>query len=231
MPPLAQTLRSTSPKGFEAVENKPMSAPVVVPGHTLGGNPYIRCPLPPFNAGPDTLRQFNENGKTPTRRVIPLPESTMNGGGGSVSNTTIIQQGGSGSSTAPKLISASVAIAVPPLAPGEAFMAFAAAAKSYQLLQLSSTEALEVRLYADAATQGADTPRDTDTAVPYEVVPGVITDVVFDTAPYVWNWQNRIGANADGPQTLNLYISVINPSDLTGTSNAVVTVTFLPLES
>jgi hypothetical protein len=232
MPPLNQMIRSDSPKGFAAVEQSP-ETPVNQPGRALGGNPYIRCPLPPFNATVDTMRQFNEGGKIPTRRVIPLPISTAVGGGGSVTNTTVINQGGGGSGTATptKLVSATVTLNVPALTPGGIFTATVTMAKSFQLLQLISSAPLEIRVYGDALTQGSDVPRSTDTAVPFEIVPGIITDVVFDTAPFQWNWQNRIGANADAVQNTNIYVTVINPSQIVGAAAAIISIQYLPLES
>jgi len=227
-------IRRESPKGFAAVENSPESVQVNQPGRALGGNPYIRCPLPPFNATSDTLRQFNEGGKIPTRRVIPLPVSTTSGGGGSVTNTTVISQGGgSGGSTVvqTKLVSATVTLNAPALTPGGIFTATVTMAKSFQLLQLTASAPLEIRMYGDAITQGGDVPRATDTAVPFEIVSGVITDVVFDTAPFIWSWQNRIGANADPVQNTNIYVTVINPSQIVGSASAAISIQYLPLES
>lgn len=234
MPPLSQMIRRDSPKGFAAVENSPDTTPVNQPGRGPGGNAFIRCPLPPFNATVDTLRQFNENGKIPTRRVIPLPVSAFSGGSGNVTNTTVINQGGgsSGGTTVPtKLVSAAVTLNVPALTPGGIFTATVTMAKSFQLLQLTSSAPLEIRIYGDAITQGGDVPRATDTAVPFETVPGVITDVVFDTAPFQWNWQNRIGANADPVQNTNIYVTVVNPSQIVGSASAILSIQFLPLES
>jgi hypothetical protein len=236
MPPLNQMIRSESPKGFAAVENPPDAASVSQPGRALGGNPYIRCPLPPFNATSDTLRQFNENGKIPTRRVIPLPISVAAGGGGSVTNVSVTNQGGGGSSggstiVQTKLVSATATLNVPSLTPGATFTATVTMAKSFQLLQLSASGPLEIRLYGDATTQAADLVRLTDSAVPFEILPGVITDVVFDTAPFTWNWQNRMGANADPVQSTTIYVTVVNPSQVIGAPSAIISIQYLPLES
>ena len=235
MPPLNQMIRSSSPPGFAAVENTP-EAQVNQPGRPLGGNPYIRCPLPPFNATSDTLRQFNENGKVPTRRVIPLPVATVVGGGNNITNTSVISQGGGGSGggsvvVPTKLVSATLTLNIPALTPGGIFLATVTMAKSFQLLQLTSSAPLEIRMYGDAITQGGDVPRATDTAVPFETVPGIITDIVFDTAPFVWSWQNRIGANADPVQNTNIYVTVINPSQIVGSASAILSIQYLPLES
>ena len=235
MPPLNQMIRSSSPPGFAAVENTP-ETPVNQPGAALGGNPYIRCPLPPFNATVDTMRQFNEGGKIPTRRVIPLPVATVVGGGNNITNTSVISQGdggsGGGSVVVPtKLVSATLTLNIPALTPGGIFLATVTMAKSFQLLQLTSSAPLEIRMYGDAITQGGDVPRATDTAVPFETVPGIITDIVFDTAPFVWSWQNRIGANADPVQNTNIYVTVINPSQIVGSASAILSIQYLPLES
>jgi hypothetical protein len=233
MPPLKQMLRpgGETLQGFAAAENPPKSPPSVPNTVTSGANPYIRCPIPPLNIDPDTLRQFNQNGKTPTRRVIPLPISTV-GGGGSVTNTTVINEGSSSSgSSTTKLVSASVALSVPSLTPGQVFVATVTMAKSFQLLQITSTQAVEVRVYSNSSAQSSDRVRITDAPVPFEVFPGIITDIVFDTAPYIWNWQNRIGANASSPQTTSIYVTVINPSQLTGVPAATISIQYLPLES
>lgn len=231
MPPLKATIRSTPPQGFIDDENKPEAMPSSVAGtRPLGGNPYIRCPLPPFNAGPDTLRQFNEDGKIPTRRVIPLPVQTGAGGTTNVTNnTTVIQQGssGGGSSTSTTLVSKQATILIPSLGPGGVFTGTLQMSKAFKLQQLSATVPVEVRLYGDPGTQGSDAVRASDTAVPFEITPGIITDVIFDTVPYVWSWQNRTGNNADSPQTSNVYITVINPSTDTATGAGSVTVQFL----
>jgi len=234
MPPLKSMIRpgGGTLDGFTAVENPAKNQMTMPTMMTSGTNPYIRCPIPPINIDPDTLRQFNQNGKTPTRRVLPLPISTVVGAGGVTNNTTAVNQGSdSGGGSSGKLVSASASISVPSLIPGQTFTATVGLAKSFQLLSLNSTQAVEVRLYSSSAAQSADLVRITDAAVPFEVFPGIITDIVFDTAPYVWNWQNRIGANADSPQTTNLYVTVINPSQLTGVPASLIGVTYLPLES
>lgn len=236
MPPLSQMIRSSSPPGFGPAEDNAEAPPVQVdPGRPLGGNPYLRCPLPPFNAGVDTLRQFNEGGKVPTRRVIPLPIATQVGGGTTINNTEVTNQGGSGGggggTTPATLTSLTVTQNVPALAPGATYRATLIMAKSFQLLLVTSTQAVEIRLYGDSITQGGDIARVTDTAVPFEVVPGIITDVVFDVAPFIWRWQNRIGANADSVQTKNIYLTVVNPSQIIGTPATTISIQYLPLES
>jgi hypothetical protein len=84
-------------------------------------------------------------------------------------------------------------------------------------------------MYGTALAQTIDGARPADTAPPFEVTQGLITDVIFDTAPFQWNWQNRIGANADNPQTKTVYVSVIN-NTASGVGASTVSLTYLPLE-
>jgi hypothetical protein len=86
-------------------------------------------------------------------------------------------------------------------------------------------------MYGTALSQSIDSPRASDTAVPFEVSAGVIVDVIFDTAPYNWAFQNILGANADSPQSTTVYITVVNPSTSTGVGTTLVTFQFLPLET
>lgn len=233
MPPLSAMLtpKGTTLAGYQSAEKDQIPPPMEPPGK-LGANKYIRSPLPPFSATTDTLRQFNEDGHTPTRRVIPLPNVPVGTGGTTINNTVVTNNGGgSGGSTQTKLTAQTAVVNVPVLAPGEIFQTTIQMAKSFQLLSLSSTNPVEVRIYGNGLVQAADVVRLTDTAVPFEVVSNILTDVVFDTSPFFWNWQNRIGANADDPQSLNIYVSVINPDPTTGQPATVVTITFLPLES
>lgn len=230
MPPLKDTLRNASPKGFVAVDN-PQSpkAPEQQPGAALTGNPFIRCPLPPLNANSDTLRQFNEDGKIPARRVIPLPVSTGSGGSSTTINNTTVYSSGSGGGSTPStpLTSQTVTVNIPSLTAGATYTALVVMAKSFQLLSMTSSNPIEARIYGDPTTQIIDIGRLTDTPPPFETTPGLITDVVLDTSPYQWNWQNRIGANASSPQTTTIYMTFVGVSGIPG---ATVTVTFLPLE-
>jgi len=237
MPPLSKMIRpadSGALPGFEPATQQPVP---IMPESILGANRYLRTSLPPFNAGPDTLRQFNENGKTPTKRVIPLPIQTQAGGTTTINNnTTVISTGstsssGSGGSTVTKLSAATAILSIPSLLPGATFISTIIMAKSFQLLQLQASQAVEVRLYGDSATQNADLVRITDAPVPFQVVPGLITDIVFDSAPYLWNWQDRIGANADSPQSTTIYVTIINPSQVTALLASQITIQYLPLES
>lgn len=233
MPPLRDTVRGSSPTGFEPVENppNPLVPDTKSPGQALGGNPYLRSTLPPFNASSDTLRQFNESGKTPTRRVIPLPAAVTSGAGGSVTYNTVVSSSSSGSvtPTVAALSVASAAVNVPSLDPSSSWTGTIVLAKAVQLQGLTSTSPLEVRLYADADTQGFDISRASDNAPAFEITGGLITDVIFDTVPYSWSWQNRTAFNPAG--TTTYYVTVVNPSTVTATTPAVVTISYLIMEN
>ena len=232
MPSLKDMLSVKSMSGFAPAENAPkISPPTVMSGANPGINPYRRCPLPPFSATPDTLRQFDETGKVPARRVIPLPFQTAGSGGGVTNNiTNVTSTGGGGGGSTTSLASASVAFSVPALSPGQAYTATVQIAKSFQLLLLTVSNPVNVRLYGTALAQIIDVSRLTDTAPPFEVTSGLITDIAFDTSPFQWSWQNRIAANADAPQSKTVYITVINYG-LTGLGATTGSLTFLPLES
>jgi hypothetical protein len=231
MPPLKTRLRSMSPEGYAAQEQLPASTPAPPePGRVLGANAFIRCPLPPFNVSPDTLRQFNENGKIPARRVIPLPVASQAGGNATIiNNTEVTSTSSSASGNAAVVIAAkTVTLNLNPLAPGNAVAATLTVSAVAVLMIVGSSDLCEIRIYGDPVSQSIDVSRLTDTAPAFETTAGLVTDVVLDTTPLQWNWQNRIYVNQDSPATSNLYVTVINPTLNTVTPS--ITITYLPLE-
>ena len=238
MPPLSTLLKTQSLPGFEGVENSPKTPPAMTPaqeGRGIGLNPYLRCPLPPFSTTVDTIRQWNMTGKNPVMRVIPLP--TQQGTGGGVNNnisnvTTTTSGGGAVTPTTPtQILPLTAFFNVPALGPAGTYTTILKLTQSFQLLQLNPTQPLEIRMYSNPTTQTQDIARPTDYAVNFDAIEGFITDVTFDTVPYSYEWQNRVGANADTPQTVNVYITVVNPSQTTGVNAATVTVIYVPLET
>lgn len=231
MPPLSQTLRRESPKGYAAMEELPASTPSPQrePGVAMRGNAFIRCPLPPFNATTDTLRQFNESGKVPARRVIPLPPQVGQAGALTVVNNTSVSQSG-GSSSSGNVVTLpvkTVTIDAPTLLAGESTVVSVTANKIAVLISVGASDLCEIRIYGDPLSQSSDLPRLTDSAVPFETL-GVVTDVVLDTDPLQFNWQNRLFVNQDSPQTDTFYVTILNPTDSAVTPS--VTITYLPLE-
>lgn len=234
MPPLSTMLKTQSLPGFVGVENPPTlpSLPPEEEGFML--NPYLRCPLPPFSTTVDTIRQWNMTGKTPVMRVIPLPTQQGAGGGATTVNNTTTTSSGGGTVTpaAPTTILPVTAFFnFPAMGPAGTFTIVLKMIQSFQLLQLISTQPIEVRMYSNTATQTQDIARPTDFAVTFDAIEGFITDVTFDTPPFSYEWQNRVGANADTPQTVNAYITVVNPSQIAGVNAGTVTVIYAPLES
>ncbi len=73
-----------------------------------------------------------------------------------------------------------------------------------------------------------DAARALDAPLPAELQNGLLSDIVLDTAPYTWTWQNRVGANADNPQSDNIYIAITNLS--LSYASPTVTSKFMPLE-
>jgi hypothetical protein len=159
--------------------------------------------------------------------LLPLPLTNQGG-------TTVIQSSGavtasSGTSTA-TLSAKSITLSTGVLAPGAPFFGAVLMAKSFQLLQVFANAKCEVRLYGTSVSQGFDAARTTDEPVPPETVPNIISSVALDQTPYQWYWQNRIGANADSPQSKTIYVTVKNIS-ATDAASLTVTISFLPLES
>lgn len=229
MPPLSK--RTTSPKGYAAQEFSESLPTLKNPGRALGANPFIRCPLPPFNVSPDTLRQFEENGKVPTRRVIPLPAVTAASSGNTIVNNNVTVSGSSSSSggtTSVTLQANTVSVDIPSLEAGAAATVTVNMATVAVLMILGASDQCEVRIYGDPLSQAIDVSRATDNSPAFESTTGLVSDVVFDTTPYIWNWQNRVFVNQDSPTTSNLYLTVINPTS--GIVTPSVTITYLALE-
>lgn len=229
MPPLSEIL-GKSMKGFAPIEQAPpIPAPVSLPGQTTRkSNPSIRSPLPPINANPDDLRQFEDgNSSIPRRRVLPLPVN--NGlGGTTINNTSVLSESGS-SSSASSLSAKTVSYKTALLNSGQTSSSVITMAKSFQLISCVANAECDMRLYGSAAAQAADSARQTDAPLAAELLNNLVTNVVFDTAPFSWQWQNRVGVNSNNPQTTSVYITVVN----TAAAQAVIQITFtyLPLES
>jgi len=228
-------IKSTSPAGYAEASPSPPNPAVYRETKGAGLNPYIRCPLPPFNTSADVLRQYDESGKVPTRRVIPLPVQIPTGTGTTKTITNVLvtaaqtASGTSSTSSGTTLAPMTLTVAVPALAPGQIASRAVAAAKSFQLMKVTASAAVEVRLYGSTTAQTIDLARATDQPVAFEVVQNVITCVVFDTPPYSWDFQNRAGKNSDSTPSSTLYVNVANPSPQIGVSSSTVTIIIVPL--
>jgi hypothetical protein len=174
-------------------------------------------------------------GKNPVMRVIPLPAQQGAGGGVNTNVTNVTEAPGGGGTVTPatptQILPLTAFFNVPALGPAGTYTTILKLTQSFQLLQLNPTQPLEIRMYSNPTTQTQDIARPTDYAVNFDAIEGFITDVTFDTVPYSYEWQNRVGANADTPQTVNVYITVVNPSQTTGVNAATVAVIYVPLET
>jgi hypothetical protein len=87
----------------------------------------------------------------------------------------------------------------------------------------------EVRIYGTAIAQAADFSRAAYAPLAAELNNNMVTDVVLDTAPYVWYWQNRVGCNSQTPQANIAYLTVFNG----GAAPQSIQISFvvLPLET
>lgn len=235
MPSLSTMLQTQSLPGFAGVENPPTLPSLPPEEEGLGMNPYLRCPLPPFSTTSDTLRQWNFTGKTPVMRVIPLPTQQGAGGGASTNVTNVTETGsaasGGTSPTPTALLPLTAVFNFPALSPQQTFTGVVKLQESFQLIQLRATQPVEVRTYSTALGQIIDITRLTDAPIPFSTIEGLITDVVLDVTPLLWEWQNRIGANGDDPQSTSVYITVVNPSATTGVVGGTVLILYLPLET
>ena len=207
-------------------------------------NPFLRCPLPPIAVTPDSLRQYYSGGQIPQFRIL-TPTDSASGVGRSGGGTVIIHQSvsstvgstpsasGSGSTGtgagSTGLVAAGVSLTTPSLGVGATFMSSVQMSKSFQLLILTADKPCRVEIYGTASAQNSDLGRGLDIAPLPGTQQDLITDVVLDTLPYRWSWQNRVGANGNNPQDATVYITVTNE----GVSTDVITISvvFVALES
>lgn len=200
-----------------------------------GRNNMIRCPVPPlWQDSSDSQRQFYIAGKVPQMRFMTpnpsSPNSALTGNGGSV----VIENGGSGgnsggASTTATVAAAQSVITTPVLSPNAKFTGVLSVSKSFQLLSIAAGSPSRVQFYGTANAQSSDMSRGLDSPPPAGVAQNIITDVVLDTAPYQWSFQNRVGSNADQPQKTAMYVTITN---LDSMSDAItLTLQYVPLES
>lgn len=197
-----------------------------------GFSSFLRCPLPPiWQTTPDSLRQFYRNGNVPQTRLFnPQPVPIVTSGGTSITNVGVISGGGSsggggsGGSTA-SITQASVR--TPSVGPGNRFTGTITLSKAFQLINITSSSVCRVELYGTALAQSGDMGRQLDVPPPAGSTQNIITDVVLDTVPLSWAFQDRGGSNGDTPQSNTIYISITN---LDSTSDIItVTITYAAL--
>jgi hypothetical protein len=198
-----------------------------------GLNAMIRCPLPPiFQASPDSLRQFYVGGQVPQARLLSPASSAVTAPTyGTTSNTTAVflNPTGSGSSTTSTVTAQQAVIRTPVLNHNGVFTGVISISKGFQLLNLSVGSPCRIQLYGTSTSQSLDRSRAIDTPPPAGTAQNIICDVVLDTTPYQWTFQNRVGANGDSPQKPSVYVTLTN---LDVTSDVItLTLSYVPLES
>jgi hypothetical protein len=200
-------------------------------------NPFLRCPLPPIAVTPDSLRQYYSGGQIPQFRILTPADSSSGAGksGGttiinnSVSSTAGATSSGTGTTPTTGTPASSVYLTTASLAVGSSFVSSVQMSKSFQLLMVTADNPCRIEVYGTALAQTLDAGRGIDIATLPGTQQDVITDVVLDTLPYRWSWQNRVGANADNPQSTTIYITVTNES--AGNTAITISLVFVPLES
>jgi hypothetical protein len=192
-------------------------------------NPMMRFAspyLPGIFPSSDSLVGYHIGGKAPQYR-IPVPAQAPAQGAGSTSTTTTIVTSSSSTTNNPAT-SQTVSISTATISPGTTYTGIITMAKAFVLLTVSLSAAARIELYSTLAAQTSDLHRPSTVGPGFGVEQGIITDIVLDTAPYVWQAVNVIGANADTPQSQNIYISVTN---LSAASQAyVVSIQYVPVQ-
>jgi hypothetical protein len=228
MPSLADSLKTPEQlkdMGYELTEPS-KSEPSYTPSNDLdpGLNVFIRCPLPQVWSAPtDSLRQFYQGYKVPQIRVF-TPTTISSQSGGNVTNITNVSGSSSsgGTSTSTALAITNTSVKTPLIVSGNKFSGSFTLSKAFELLSVTATSACRIQLYGTALAQSADAFRLLDVSPPAGTGQNIICDVVLDTSPYLWSFQNREGANADNPVSSTVYITVTNLDTLSD----IITLTF-----
>lgn len=223
MPSLSDSIVSQqqlSEMGYRPVEpsEKPYSASTPSTNYQPGLNAFLRCPLPPiWQTTSDTLRQFYQNNQVPQVRLFNPPTDHFSGG--NVTNNTFVtsssSSGGSGGSSVATLAIASTSLKTSAINAGAKFVSSFSLSKAFELLSLTASSPCRIQLYGTQAAQIADSTRALDVSPPAGTAQNIICDVVLDTTPLIWSFQNREGANGDNPVTSKVYITVTNLDLLT----------------
>ena len=192
-------------------------------------NPFLRCPLPPvWQTTPDSLRQFFQGFRVPQTRLFN-PQSNTNGGGTVTVNqfANSSSESSGGSSTSVVIAATQVSINTTSISPNSTFTGVLKLSRSFQLLGVTSNYASRIQLYGTALEQLADSYRGLDVPPPAGTIQNIICDVVLDTNPYQWSFQDRVGSNADTTPSSNVYITITNLDAATGV--LTVNILYVPI--
>ena len=226
MPSLKDAIANAKLPNYIPAPAAPTAVSVQPPPASTNSN--MRFILPPFNADPDSVRQFESN--SPKIRIWPRPQQT--GGPSNITNTaTATAVSSSSSSSATVTLLPKTAVFTTNLLPaGSSYQTSLQFSKSFQLITVTANTPCEVRIYGTQQAQAFDAPRPTGNPVPPEISQNILTCVTLSTSPFLWGWQDRCGANQDIPQSSTIYVTVFNVVP-TSAAPATVSITFLPLET
>jgi hypothetical protein len=200
-----------------------------------GFSSFMRCPLPPFwSTSPDSLRMFYTGGIVPQNRLFNPTAPVIGATGTTTENVSVSSSGssGSGGSSGGNTPSTSVlqtAIMTPNLQPNGQFVSSITMSRVFGLVNVSANAACRVQFYGSASAQSSDLYRPLDVAPPAGSTVNLISDVILDTAPYVWQFQDRLGSNQDNPRMPVAYITVTNIGSMV--SSITATITYAPIVS
>ncbi len=241
MATLNEATRLNNLEGYEQIApSAPKPAPPVFDLQPTF-NPYMRSPYPISGSNPDGLRQFYQ-GTIPQNRLLPiLPAPTNNTGAVStITNVQSVVAGGTASGNTGSTVTLSdlqvshilpqsTSITTPVLGPGSRFSSGMLISRSFQLLKLTTSDMCRVTLYGTAAACLSDAGRGLDVAPLAGTTQNIISDIILDTAPFTWAYQDQVGCNGDSPQNQLVYIAV---TDI-GASSVSITVTlqYVPIEA
>ena len=209
-------------------------APDMSGSQALLRNPFSRCPLPPTNNSPDSLRQWGQGDEVPRWRTF-MPQATDNNSGGVSSSSGVVissstsgggSSGGGGSSTPAKAQNASLKTIS--LGPSQTYLTVVTLAKAFQLLSVTANGPARVELYGTKTAQLVDQSRGVQTA-PNSSTAGLILDLVLLSPVLSWSCLDTVGANQDGTQSTTIYATITNLSDSVQTYT--VSFVYVPLES
>jgi len=214
-------------------DQKPPAAQSDTRVNSLLKSPYARCPLPASNNSADSLRQWGQGTEVPKFRT-QTPQTNTKGGG---SGTTIVNvgtinasSGGGGTTpTTPTLPTAqNASVTTPTLAPGQTWTGTLQMAKSFIIVQVTTSAFARVELYGSKIAQTLDLSRPV-TQAPKNTTSGLILDVALLTAK-TWQVLDCVGANDDSTQrSATIYITITNLS--TGAGAITASLLFVPEES
>ena len=191
-------------------------------------NAFLRCPLPPvWQTTPDSLRQFYQGGRVPQTRLFNPQPNNIGGGTITVNEFATNSSSSGGGTPVVRIAATQTSIVTPPISPNNTFEGVIKLSRSFQLLNVTSNHACRVQLYGNATEQVADSYRGLDVPPPAGTIQNIICDVVLDTSPYQWGFQDRVGSNADTVPSSNVYITVTNLD--VATDAFTVTILYVPI--